>query len=164
MRSPSPELLLESLAEALQTMAFVSPEPLPPDAPPPDAAECLTVSWSSPSAGTAAPAPRSGGGCVQLAAPRLFGELLAANILALEPGAPEIAARAVDALQELCNITAGGLLARCAESPADAPEMGLPSASTLPNPAAWRNFTLLPNTTAVLAEGYPVAIRFQESP
>jgi hypothetical protein len=156
MHSPSPELLLESLAEALQTMAFVSPEPLPPDFPAPDAAECLTIKWAGKQPGT--------GGAVQLAAPRLFGELLAANILALEPGTPEIAARALDALQELCNITTGGLLARCAESPSDAPEMGLPTATSLLNPDAWRNFTQLPNTTAILAEGYPVALRFQESP
>jgi hypothetical protein len=156
MHNLSPEILLESLAEALQTMAFVSPEPLPPDTAPPDAADCISIKWSEQRTDAE---PR--GGSVQLAAPRLFGELLAANILALEPGTPEIAARAVDALQELCNITTGGLLARCAESPADTPEMGLPTASTIPNADAWRNFTQLPNTTAILAEGYPIAIRFQ---
>jgi hypothetical protein len=161
MRKPSPELLLESLAEALQTMAFVSPEPLEPDAAPPDAAVCLTIKWSASRPADGAQA--GGGGGVQLAAPSLFGELLAANILALEPGTPEIAARAVDALKELCNITTGGLLARCAESPSDTPEMGLPVATPIPDADAWKNFTHLPNTTAILAEGYPVAIRFQEA-
>jgi hypothetical protein len=159
MRQPSPELLLESLAEALQTMAFISPEPLSADNPAPDSADCVTVAWSGNK-----PGGGGGGGAVQLAAPRVFAELLAANILALEPGTPEIAARALDALQELCNITTGGLLARCAESPSDTPEMGLPAASTFLDAHAWRIFTQAPNTTAVLAEGYPVAVRIQESP
>jgi hypothetical protein len=162
MHKLSPDLLLESLAEALQTMAFVSPEPLAPDAAPPNAAVCLTIKWSATRSADGTPTG-SGGGGVQLAAPSLFGELLAANILALEPGTPEIAARAVDALKELCNITTGGLLARCAESPSDTPEMGLPVATPIPDADAWRNFTHLPNTTAILAEGYPVAIRFLEA-
>ena len=151
MRPPSPELLLESLAEALQTMAFICPEPMVEAIPAPASVDCLTISWSGGQAGE-----------VQLAAPRLFGELLAVNILALEPGTTEAAQRAVDALQELCNITTGGLLARLCDAPTDTPEMGLPTARVLTDAQAWQDFIALPKTTVVLAEGYPVAIRIQE--
>jgi hypothetical protein len=152
MRPPSTELLLEALAEALETMAFVSPEPLTEDVPAPERAECLTIRWSGPSAGQ-----------LQLATPRSFGELLAATILVLEPGAPEAAQRAVDALQELCNITTGALLSRLCDLPDDAPEMSLPGATVLTDAAAWRDFVGQPQTTVLLAEGYPLAVRIQEA-
>ena len=153
MRPPTSELLLEALADALQTMAFISPEPLPDDAPPPAGALCITLRWSGPSTGQ-----------IQLATPRLFGELLAVNILALEPGTPEATARALDALQELCNITAGALLSRLCDLPTDTPEMGLPTSTVLLDATAWRQFVAQPQTTVLLAEGYPLAIRIQESP
>jgi hypothetical protein len=153
MRPPTPELLLEALAEALQTMAFVCPEPLTGDLPAPHTADCLCVRWTG-----------GGAGELQLATPRKFGELLAVNVLALEAGSAEAAARAVDALQELCNITTGGLLARLCDSPDDAPEMGLPTATVLADAAAWRGFVDQPGTTVLLAEGYPLAVRLQEHP
>ena len=155
MRHPSPELLLEAVAEALQTMAFICPEPAPEGVPAPATSDCLSIRWSGGGSGA--------GGELQLAAPRLFGELLAANILALEPGTPEVALRAVDALQELCNITTGVLLARMSETPEDAPEMGLPLLAVLADGAAWQHFVAQPKTSVLLAEGYPLAIRIQES-
>jgi len=152
MRPPSPELLLEALAETLQTMAFICPEPPVGDIAPPPAAECLSIRWSGPGAGK-----------LQLATTRTFGELLAANILALEPGTPEIAARSLDALQELCNITTGSLLARLCDSPDDAPQVGLPAASVLPDAAAWQHFVSQSGTIVLEAEGYPLAVRYEET-
>jgi hypothetical protein len=144
MLPPSIELLLESVAEALQTMAFISPEPATGDMPAPADVVRLVIRWSGSHAGE-----------VQLAAPRLLGELLAANILAVEPGTPEAAQRALDVLQELCNITAGGLLSRMSDSPQDAPEMSLPEAATLPDAAAWEQFIAQPQTTVLLVEATP---------
>ncbi len=151
MRPPSPELLLEALAEALETMAFICPEPAAEAPVPPAKSECLSIRWSG-----------GGGGELQLATTRRFGELLAASILALEPGTPEAAQRAADALKELCNITAGALLARLSESPEDALAMGLPTARVLPDAAAWRQFVGQPRTVMVLAEGQPLAARTGE--
>lgn len=152
MRPPTLDLLLESMAEALQTMAFICPEP--PAEPPaaPATADCVSIRWS----GT-----RSGQ--VQLAAPALFGQMLAANILALEPGSPEAVLRAADALQELCNITAGSLLARLCETASETPEMGLPSVQLLPDAGAWEKFLAQPQTTLLLAEGHPLAIHLEET-
>jgi hypothetical protein len=152
MRPSSPELLLEALAEALETMAFISPEPAVAGLTPPTESECLSIRWSG-----------GGGGELQLATTRRFGELLAANILALEPGTPEAAQRAADALKELCNITAGALLARMSDTPEDALKMGLPSARLLPDGAAWRQFVGQPRTVMVLAEGQPLAARTEEA-
>jgi hypothetical protein len=151
MRPPSPELLLEALAEALETMAFICPEPASEEPPPPAESECLSIRWSGCRRGE-----------LQLATTRRFGELLAANILALEPGTPEAAQRAADALKELCNITAGALLARLSHAPEDALEMGLPSAQALPDAATWRQFIAQPQTVTVLAEGQPLAVRVRE--
>lgn len=151
MRAPSTELLLEALAEALQTTAFISPEIAPPDTPAPADVVQLAVRWSGNPAGE-----------LQLAAPRPLGALLAANILALEPDAPEALQRAVDALQELCNITTGSLLSRLCNAD-DAPQMSLPSATLSCDPAAWASFTARPGTVVLLGEGHPVAVRVQEA-
>jgi hypothetical protein len=154
MLPPSRELLLEAVGEALQTMAFICPELPTSTVPEPATSECLSIRWFG---------SDSGGGHLQLATPRSFGELLAVNILALEPGTPEVARRAMDALLELCNIVTGGLLVRLSQSPDDALEMGLPQTSVLSDADAWRHFVSLPQTTVLLADGYPLAIRAQES-
>ncbi len=153
MRQPSPELLLEALAESLQTMAFICPEPVTEEMPAPAAADCVTVRWSGDATGE-----------LQLATPRAFAENLAASILALEPGSPEAAQRAGDALQELCNITTGALLSRLCDQPTDSPEMGLPTSSVLPDAEAWRRFISQPQTSVLMAEGCLLAVRIQESP
>jgi len=153
MRPASPEILLEALAEALETMAFVSPEPVDGQAPTPSAADCISIRWTSK---TGQP------GEVQLATSCAFGEALACNILALDPGTPEAAQRAVDALQELCNVTTGGLLARLCENPEETPDMGLPSLKPL-SPTEWEEFVARPQTTVIWAEGHPLAFRVEET-
>jgi hypothetical protein len=152
MHAPSTELLQEALAETLQTTAFLCPEPAPADTPAPADVVQVSLSWSG-----------SPGSEMQLAAPRQLGELLAATILALEPGSPQAAPRALDALKELCNITAGALLSRLCEGSQEVPEMTLPRAASLPDAAAWSRFIAGPGTLVLLAEGHPVALRVQES-
>jgi hypothetical protein len=155
MRPPSPELLIEALAEALQTMAFICPEPADGTAPAPAESERLTIQWSGAGGGA--------GGELQLATTRQFGELLAASILALEPGTVEAAQRAGDALKELCNITTGSFLARLSETPEDAPVMGLPASTALPDAEAWQQFVAQPHTAILMAEGQPLAVRLEEA-
>ena len=153
MPALSPDLLLESLAEVLQTAAFIAPEPAPPDTPAPADMVWVTLRWSGCRAGQ-----------LTLAAARPLGQLLADNILAVPPGTPEAAAHALDALQELGNITAGTLLARACGDDPDAPEMSLPTAQVSSDAAAWTAFTADPHTLVVLAEGHPLAVRLQELP
>ena len=149
MDNLSPELAVECLAEALQTMAFVAVEP-PPDAPeglvPAGPADVYTIRFTGPAAGA-----------FQLAAPRAFGQLLAANIMALDPAGAEAAAHAADAVRELCNVTAGSMLRRLADAGVD-PEMGLPAAEPVADAAAWAAFIGQPAAAVVAAEGFPLAV------
>jgi len=145
-------MILEALAEALQTMAFISPEPVEGPAPAPETADLFTIRFAGDATGE-----------LQLAAPRAFGEALAINILALEPNSPEIAQRALDAVQELCNVTAGALLFRLCDTPDDVPQMGLPKTGILADALAWQQFAAQAGTTVLMAEGHPLAVRVQES-
>ena len=151
MRPPSPESLIEALANALQTMAFISPEPVDGTFDPPASADCVSVRWSG-----------AGTGRVRLAAPSAFGELLECNILALEPGTPEAAARSIDALRELCNVTTGAMLGQLCDDAEETPEMGLPSVEHIPDAAAWQAFASGPGTSLLFAEGFYLALRVEE--
>lgn len=142
-------LVLESIAEALQTMAFVMVEPAEGALPAPADARVYAVAFRGPGAA----------GEVQIAAPRGLGELLAVNMLALEPGSTEAAERAEDVLKELCNISAGLLLRRRGPAVADSVEMSLPASRDLP-PALWADFVV--GAVVFLADGFPVAIAVKE--
>jgi hypothetical protein len=153
MLPDSPTALLESVAEALQTMAFVMVEPAPAAPPPPAPADgnVYAVSFQ---AGAAA-------GEVQIAAPRALGELLAVNMLAVEPGSAEALQRADDILKELCNISAGLLLRRWDAPLADSAEMSLPACRPV-DAAGWADFAR--SGIVFLAEGLPVAVAVKEKP
>jgi two-component system chemotaxis response regulator CheY len=86
--------LAEALAEALETMAFISPEMQQGAATPRDA-RVVKVAFHG----------AGGTGCLILSAPRQFAALVAANCNA-EPSDTE----ADDALKELANVTCGLLL------------------------------------------------------
>jgi len=142
------DLLLECLVEALQTFAFVAAEPPQGPVPAPAAADLYTLRFQGADSGE-----------LQLAAPRAFGCLMAANMLGLEPADAEAAERAQDVIKELCNIITGLWLSRRAT--VYVPEMGLPSASALPD---WDRFAALPGSFTILAEGFPLAARIEETP
>ena len=86
--------LAEALSEALETMAFISPE-MQEDSEEPVEARVVSVAFHG----------AGGNGCLTLAAPRKFGEMVAANC-----DADPSAADADDALKELANVTCGLLL------------------------------------------------------
>jgi hypothetical protein len=117
MFTPDPDKLLEAIAEALQTMAFVTIEPLTEPVP---AGErlCIIQTFSGPVRGQ-----------FQLDAPRALGALIAANLLASEPDAPEAQAKAEDALREVTNVTAG-LMLRSLCGPEQMPQMTVPIVTT----------------------------------
>jgi len=147
MSETAADVLLECLAEALQTFAFIAVEPAEGPMPAPAAAELYTLRYAGRRAGE-----------FQLAAPREFGRLMAANLLGLEAGAGEAAERAQDVILELCNIITGLWLQRSAAE--DAPDMGLPMAGVLPD---WERFAARPGALAVRAEGFPLVARVEEA-
>ena len=148
MPDTAADLLLECLAEALHTFAFIAAEPPAGPVPAPAVADLYTLRFAGRVSGE-----------FQLAAPRELGGLMAANLLGLEPTDAQAAHSAEDVLKELCNITAGLWLQRRAAD--DLPEMGLPAARPL---ADWDRFAAQPGSFAVLADGYPLVAHLEEMP
>lgn len=150
------DLVPEAFADALEQSAFVTPEPQEGGERPSDA---VLASMNV----------RFGGQwhTLELAAPRAFGRLLAANILAVDEAAPEAEQAADDALRELMNTTCGTLARRgreAASDDADGPaQLALPSVAPLPDPAAWDAMAADPATIAFDAEGHPVLIRLRRA-
>lgn len=147
MQTPDPEILLASLASALETSAFIGIEPMPDGSVPPAGADLVSLRFSGVFQGD-----------LQIAAPRALGVLLAANVLALEQESAEALAAAEDAAKELCNITAGVLLERLCE-PEQMPQMGLPVLGRLADGEAWQRFISQPGASSACADGHPIAIR-----
>jgi CheY-specific phosphatase CheX len=84
------------LSEVLANMAFMFGEPVTGDAPPePDWLECV-ISYRGPQRGE-----------LKLRCPEAFADVLAANLLGMEPGSPELAARIEDTVKELLNVICG---------------------------------------------------------
>lgn len=153
MPDTSAEQLLECLAEALQTTAFISLEP-PPDV------------FSFPESAALYGLRFEGAVCgeLELLAPRELGGLVAANMLGLEPHDPQALERAQDALKELCNITVGLLLQRQCGSASPAPDMGVPSAVAACDQAMRDGFAARPGTVVAFADGFPLAARVKGLP
>ena len=141
------DAVLECLAEALESSAFISIEPPPDEVAIPDRPELLSLRFSGRVAGE-----------VQIAVPSSFGAVLAASILALDASSQEALNAAQDAVKELCNVTAGGLLNRLFDESEGLPEMALPEARPM-TPDEWAQFTRHTNTSVVFAEGMPLAVR-----
>jgi CheY-specific phosphatase CheX len=140
MLPPEPDQLLQALADALNTMAFIVVDPLMES----PAADADTLEVTLPFSGPV-------NGKLYLHAPSALGALVASNILATEPDAPEAIEKAADALRELSNITAGLLLRQLC--PADnTPQLGIATTTPAIGP-------MPPSINAALAaDGFPITI------
>lgn len=149
-----PELLnlelVESLATALEMMAFISLAP--PEGPvvsPPDDPVHVRIEFRG---------ARSGR--LELVISRDLGRLLLENTLGCDASETFVMPNPNDALVELANITCGTLLkrleggARC--------EMQVPVLRPFDAAAEWSAFVASGAADVVLAEGMPVAIRVVE--
>ena len=142
------ELLLESLAEVLETTAFVSLTPSGPEPPRFDRAFIISIPL--------------GLGCkIHLAAPREFGAVVAAGMLALELGGAEADERAQDALQEIINVTAGLYLSRAPWLEGRIPEMDIPTARYVEDAGQVTQWIQTVSARVVQAESYPIAVAIE---
>jgi hypothetical protein len=141
------DILLESLAESLETTAFISLMPPEPDT---TLQTGLVVSMEL-----------DNGARLHIAAARELGSIIAANMLALEPGSAEADARAEDALKEILNVTAGLYLSRALGDSAQMPEMSLPVVTAISSNDQWKRWVEMRGAEVVLAEGYPVAVAIE---
>lgn len=142
MSLPDPEKLLECVAEALDTMAFIAVEPLEDNT---QAADDLLVTLQFDGALA---------GELQLTAPRALGALIAQNLLAVGPDAPDAVEKAEDALRELTNITTGLLLRQVCD-PDHMPQLAVPVITSAPQNSPHVG------AASLSAEGHPVSISFQ---
>ena len=138
--------LVETLAETLESMAFVSLMPAEPPYNIPADAVRIRIGFRGPSRGV-----------VEMIAPRDLGRLLVANISCDE--APETCSvtQADDALKEIINIVSGALLRQHGTS--ENYDISLPTASPLVADSEWVEFVGSSDVTVVDAEGASVAVR-----
>jgi hypothetical protein len=151
------DVLAEALVEALETMAFISAEPLP--------------EGPAPCADTMPPCRVRIGfvgpfcAALELDAPRPLGAILAANVLAVEPEDPEAAARAEDSLLELGNVVCGLLVRKVIGRHGPKFEVRLPTLRIRSCACdEWEKLRAMDGTVALLAEGLPLMARMECPP
>jgi CheY-specific phosphatase CheX len=138
-------VLTEALAQALETMAFLTIMPLEEDMVAPENAVLAEMSFTGPKTGA-----------IQILAGLDFAKLLAENIGALDEVDDETA---FDAMKELSNVTCGLLLPVLGSSPADVFNITVPAVDSGDNSPGWDEFTADQDSCVLNIEGYLVATR-----
>ncbi len=138
-------MLTDSLAQSLETMAFLTTMPLEEDMPAPKKAIWAEISFTGPKNGT-----------IQILAGLDFCRILAENICALIEVSDETC---YDALKELSNVTCGLLLPILASSQADVFDVTVPAVKTGDDSPGWDEFVEQPNSYILNIEGFLVATR-----
>jgi hypothetical protein len=139
-------IIVETLVEALATMAFVPLMPIEGETPVPTDPRHVKIDFTAPNPGS-----------IELVAPIGLGLLLAANILGTDTSDPEAAARGDDALRELVNVTCGTLLRHFATH-GQMPRMGLPASAPF-DAEQWESYIAQPDVHVLDADGHVIAIR-----
>jgi CheY-specific phosphatase CheX len=138
-------LLIDSLEQALEKMAFltiVSPEE---DIAAPEETILAEISFTGPQKGT-----------IQILAGLDLCKILAKNIAALTDANGEAC---YDALKELSNVTCGLIVPKLAFSQADIFDLTIPTIKNEGNCPSWNEFIEQPDTCILDIEGYLVAAR-----
>ncbi|MBC8468798.1 MAG: hypothetical protein H8D56_04945 [Planctomycetes bacterium] len=138
-------ILTNSLAQALETMAFLTIMPPEDDMAAPEQIVLAEISFSGPKSGT-----------IQILAGLDFCRILAENISALTEVSDETC---YDALKELSNVTSGLLLPILACSQEDVFDITIPTIKNGDDSPKWNEFVEQPNTCILNIEGYMVATR-----
>ncbi len=138
----------EKLAEAMETMAFVSA--LPPDdaqVAAPTSAVLLQMKFTGPVSGV-----------VEMVAADQLGQTIAENILPPDPSDPSTAISGDDALKELLNVTCGSLFRNPANQKSGNFDIALPQLTKFDATKDWSRFVESKGTTVLDAEGSLIAI------
>lgn len=142
------QLLAETAFAALETMAFFCCEPAQPDAPWPEDALKVSMSFRG-----------SVNGTVTLLAGKFFGQRLASNALGCGVEDEDAISRAEDSVKELINVVVGMMMPRLARSDADVFDLSLPVSAPFDAATHWNTTIALPGTCAIDAEGDTLAFR-----
>lgn len=141
---------MDSLVQAMETMAFTTPALADPSLfPSPDSLH-VSMPFTGPICGT-----------VEIVASEKVGISLAANILATTPDDPAAVRYARDALKELLNVTCGLLLPKLVpkESAASHFRMTLPQLEVFDCQTQWPAFAASADTCILDVEGRLLALR-----
>ena len=138
-------ILTDSLAQALETMAFLTIIPPEDDMAAPEQTVLAEISFTGPKNGT-----------IQILASLEFCRILAENIGALTEVSEE---NCYDALKELSNVTSGLLLPILAYSQTDVFDITIPTIKNGDDSPKWNEFVEQPNTCILNIEGYLLATR-----
>lgn len=145
-------ILVETLAESLETMAFVALMPSEVPEEPPADLRVVSVTFV-----------HNAQAHLELAAPRAFGQLLSSNILGIEFDDEDARNGADDALRELMNVTCGNLLLKATRTAGEPLRMGLPKIQKIDPAMAWKSFVGDPAGFVLNADGHTIAIRLRNA-
>ncbi len=140
------QVILETVSQTLETMAFICVEPIT-EAAVPDEPLCLSMKFDGPSRGA-----------VEMVASRNLGRRLASEVLMVEADDPEFESRAEDALREILNVVVGAMMPHLARSPGDVFNLGLPETADF-DPNRWSLFTDPHKACLLDAETQPIGFR-----
>jgi len=138
-------ILTNSLAQALETMAFLTIIPSEEDMAAPEETILAEISFTGPKNGT-----------IQILAGLDLCRILAENIGALTEVNDETC---YDALKELSNVTCGLLLPILARTKADIFDLTIPTIKNSDDCPKWNEFVEQQNTCILNIEGYLTATR-----
>lgn len=144
----APQSLFETLAQSLETMAFVMADPMPSPADAPSEPMLVSLSFQGPRSGT-----------IDIVASRAFAMMLAANVLGIDPSEPDAQEKADDCMKELVNVVGGALMPRIAESDSDVFKLSLPTIRPLDTENEWPTLCGDTGTQLASADGHTIAAR-----
>ena len=139
------QVLVDSLEQTLETMAFLTIEPLEEDMCAPEKPVLAEISFSGPKSGT-----------IQILAGLDFCRILAENIGALTEVNNETC---YDALKEFSNVTSGVLLPLLANSKAEVFDLTIPTIQKEDDSPNWNEFIEQPDISILNVEGNLIAAR-----
>ena len=142
------DVLVETFSQALETMAFMMAMPPEDELPVPDKSVLVHMDFTGPISGRA-----------EILAGMELIEMVAANIMGLEPDDPDAQGKSLDAFKELLNTTCGVLLPKLASSPADIFDVTIPQANIFDNAEQWENYIKQPDVTILDVDFSPIAVR-----
>jgi len=148
MLETTENLIVESLSEALETMAFMTAMPPEEEAPKPTQSVLVNIEFNGPTSGK-----------VELLGGTDFLKALTANVMGIDEDDKEAQSKSIDAFKELVNTTCGVLLPRMASSPAEVFDVTVPQAREFDNTQGWDTFVAQENVTILDVDDYPVAVR-----
>lgn len=143
---------LELFANALETMAFISPAPAAPPLMIPPRCHVATITFRG----------GPGTGAVEIAASIDFGAYVASNQLGCDVADEQAVTYAGDAIKELLNVFAGGTLDQLAARDGVTYEMSTPSIAPLEDATAWERLLAESPECCCDADGHLVMVRLRE--